>query len=86
MSVSDKRKLREEFKDVDIVMIDECLFLVKKYLQKLINALRYAKGNNLTFGGIMIMFARDFFQYPPVGGTPLYTPIQYSKKNDEITD
>ena len=48
--------------------------------------LRYAKGNNLTFGGIMIMFARDFFQYPPVGGTPLYTPMQYSKKNDEITD
>ncbi|KAI5987252.1 hypothetical protein EDD15DRAFT_2116022, partial [Pisolithus albus] len=27
------------------------------------------------FGGITIIFAGDFFQYPPVGGAPLYTPI-----------
>ena len=34
----------------------------------------------------LVIFAGDFFQYPPVGGTPLYTPIRYAKKNDEITD
>ena len=36
MSVSDKRKIREEFKDADILMIDEVSLLSKKYLQKLI--------------------------------------------------
>jgi hypothetical protein len=35
---------------------------------------------------IELIFAGDFFQYPPVGGTPLYTSIRYAKKNDKITD
>ena len=48
--------------------------------------MRYAKGNNLFFGGIIIIFAGDFYQYPPVGGTPLYTPVRYAKKNEDITD
>ena len=41
---------------------------------------------HVFFSGIIVIFAGDFFQYPPVGGTPLYTPIRYSKKNGEITD
>ncbi|KAH7909525.1 hypothetical protein BJ138DRAFT_980302, partial [Hygrophoropsis aurantiaca] len=32
------------------------------------------------FGGINIIFAGDFYQYPPVAGTPLYTPIPNSTK------
>ena len=36
MSVSDERKIRGEFKDADILMIDEVSLLSKKYLQKLI--------------------------------------------------
>ncbi|KAF9779877.1 hypothetical protein BJ322DRAFT_975897, partial [Thelephora terrestris] len=36
-----------------------------------------AKENeNEWFGGINIIFAGDFYQYPPVGSKPLYTPIQ----------
>ena len=85
MSVSDKRKIREEFKDVDIVMIDE-VSLSQEILAEIDHALRYAKGNNLFFGGIIIIFAGDFYQYPPVGGTPLYTPVRYAKKNEDITD
>ena len=86
MSISDKRKIREEFKDVDILMIDEVSLLSQEILAEIDHALRYAKGNNVFFGGIIVIFAGDFFQYPPVGSTPLYTPIRYSKKNDEITD
>ncbi|KAI5984365.1 hypothetical protein EDD15DRAFT_2107567, partial [Pisolithus albus] len=38
------------------------------------------------FGGIALIFAGDFFQYPPVGGSPLYTPISTyaGQTNDEI--
>jgi PIF1-like helicase len=86
MSLSDKRKIREEFKDVDIVMIDEVSLLSQEILAEIDHALRYAKGNNLFFGGIIIIFAGDFYQYPPVGGTPLYTPVRYAKKNEDITD
>ena len=35
---------------------------------------------------MIIIFTGDFFQYPPADGTPLYTPMRYTKKNDEITD
>ena len=64
MSVSDKRKLREEFKDVDIVMMDECLFLVKKYLQKLINAL------SVGLYKVMTSLCTSFspFSLPPLFG------------------
>ncbi|KAI5987835.1 hypothetical protein EDD15DRAFT_2117855, partial [Pisolithus albus] len=27
------------------------------------------------FGGMAMIFTGDFFQYPPVGGTPCYSPI-----------
>ena len=80
MSISDIIKIREEFKDVDILIIGEVSLLSQEILAEIDHALRYAKGNNVFFG------AGDFFQYPPVGGTPLYTPITYAKKNNEITD
>ncbi|KAH7904307.1 hypothetical protein BJ138DRAFT_974232, partial [Hygrophoropsis aurantiaca] len=32
------------------------------------------------FGGINVIFAGDFFQYPPIAGTPLYAPISKSTK------
>ena len=34
----------------------------------------------------MVIFSGDFFQYPPVGGTPLYNPINTyaNQTNDEI--
>jgi len=67
-------------------MIDEVSLLSQEILAEIDHALRYAKGNNVFFGGIIVIFAGDFFQYPPVGGTPLYAPIKYAKKNNEITD
>ena len=64
-------------------MIDEVSLLNQKILAEIDHALRYAKGNNLR---TIIIFSRDFFQYPPVGGTFLYTSMRYTKTNDEITD
>jgi hypothetical protein len=48
-------------------------------------ALRFAKEKpDLQYGGIMVIFAGDFYQYAPVGGTPLYTPISaYTNQSNE---
>ncbi|KAG1725521.1 hypothetical protein EDB19DRAFT_1833755 [Suillus lakei] len=48
------------------------------------HALRYAKEKpDLWFRGIAIIFAGDFYQFPPVGGSPLYMPISlYAGQND----
>ncbi|KAL1685482.1 hypothetical protein GGG16DRAFT_21656, partial [Schizophyllum commune] len=38
------------------------------------------------FGGIDMIFAGDFYQYPPVGGTPLYRPIlPYAEQTNSET-
>jgi hypothetical protein len=47
------------------------------------HALQYAKGNNEYFGGIIMIFSGDFYQYPPVFGSPLYAPIKNNAKATE---
>jgi len=56
-------------------------------LSEIDHALWYAKEcPDARFGDISMIFAGDFFQYPPVAGTPLYTPISMyaSQTNEEI--
>ena len=39
---------------------------------------------HLWFGGVMVIFAGDLYQYPPVGGTALYTPTSaYTNQTDK---
>ena len=49
------------------------------------SALRFAKEKpHLWFGGVMVIFAGDLYQYPPIGGTALYTPISaYMNQTDK---
>jgi ATP-dependent exoDNAse (exonuclease V) alpha subunit len=75
INVTDRKKLREELKDVEIVIIDEVSLLGQQLLAEIDHALRYAKNNNEYFGGVIIIFTGDFFQFPPVYQTPLYTPV-----------
>ncbi|KAG2746801.1 hypothetical protein P692DRAFT_20642764, partial [Suillus brevipes Sb2] len=61
---------------VEYVLIDETSLLSLQLLAEIDHALRYAKERpNLWFGGIVVIFSGDFYQYPPVGGSALYTPI-----------
>jgi hypothetical protein len=48
------------------------------------HALQFAKERpDLWFGGVNVIFTGDFYQYPPMGGSPLYTPISaYAGQND----
>lgn len=85
-NVSSRQAMRDEFKDVTVIFIDEISLLSLQLLSELDYGLRYVKQNQEFFGGIMMIFSGDFHQYPPVGGTPLYTPIRYSSSNssDEL--
>ena len=77
MSVKNRTLVRNEWRDVSFAFVDEYSLIGAQLLSQVDHALRFAKENtNEWFGGINIIFAGDFYQYPPVGSTPLYTPIQ----------
>ena len=77
MNVKNRTLIRNEWRDVSFVFVDEYSLIGAQLLCELDHALRFAKENtDEWFGGINIIFAGDFYQYPPVGSTPLYTPIQ----------
>jgi hypothetical protein len=83
INVTDRKKMRDELKDVEIVIIDEVSLLGQQLLAEIDHALRYAKNNNEYFGGVIIIFTGDFFQFPPVYQTPLYTPVnQFDRASD----
>lgn len=83
VSIQNKVLLREEWKNVDIVLIDEISLTSAQLLCEIDYALRFAKEKpDDWFGGITVIFAGDFYQYPPVAGTPLYAPISSSTKQD----
>lgn len=76
ISVANRTNLRDEWKNVEYVLLDEASLVGLELLADVDHALRFAKEKpDLWFGGVTVIFAGDFFQYPPVGGSPLYTPI-----------
>jgi hypothetical protein len=76
ISIQNKIKLRNEWRLVEIVMIDECSLLSAELLSQIDAALRFAKENpDEWFGGITVIFAGDLYQYPPVCATALYYAI-----------
>jgi hypothetical protein len=77
MGVKNRTVIRDEWRHVLWLFVDEMSLLGAQLLCQIDHALRFAKENpNEWFGGINVIFAGDFYQYPPVGSTPLYTPIQ----------
>ena len=88
ITIQNKVKLRNEWRLVEIVMIDECSLLSAELLSEIDAALRFAKEKpDEWFGGIIVIFAGDLYQYPPVCATPLYKPIPpYTKtSNNQIS-
>ena len=84
ITTQNKTKLRDEWRLVEIVMIDECSLLSAELLSEIDAALRFSKEvADEWFGGITVIFAGDFFQYPPVCATPLYNPITTHGKNSD---
>lgn len=84
VSVRNKTQIREEWKNVDILLIDEVSLASSQLLCDIDQSLRFAKEmHSEWFGGITVIFAGDFYQYPPVGGTPLYSPIAANTKQSD---
>jgi hypothetical protein len=88
INIRNREGLRCEWKHVQFVLIDEVSMVSQQLLAEIDHALRYAKENkDEYFGGVNMIFAGDFCQFPPVGGSPLYSPI-YShtrQTNKEIS-
>lgn len=81
MSPDEDERLKKEWDGVHVLMIDEVSLLDQELLCQMDQTLRLAKKNDEYFGGIIVIFAGDFFQYPPVAGNPLYKPISNSIKD-----
>ena len=82
ISIHNHTLLHDEWHMVKFLLIDEISLVSEQLLCEVDHALRYATERpNDWFGGISMIFAGDFFQYPPIGGTPLYMSIpHYSSK------
>jgi PIF1-like helicase len=68
-----------------VLLVDECSLVSCELMSELNSALCFVKEKpDQWFGGITVIFAGDFYQYPPVGGTALYTLISaYSTQSNE---
>ena len=87
ISVQNQTKQRDEWQDVVVLLVDECSLVECELMSELDSALHFSKEKpDQWFGGITVIFAGDFSQYPPVGGTTLYTPIYpyAAQSNKEI--
>ena len=87
VSLKNRTVLRDEWQNVDILLIDEASLLSAQFLCEIDHALQYAKEQpDAQFEDVTIIFAGDFFQYPLVVGTVLYTPISVyaGQTNKEI--
>ena len=87
ISVKNRTQLRDEWKNVEFLLVDESSLLSLQLIAEIDHALRFAKETpDVWFGGVALIFAGDLFQYPPVGGSPLYTPISPHARqtNDKI--
>ncbi|KAH9085000.1 hypothetical protein LEN26_020735 [Aphanomyces euteiches] len=61
--------------DLKLLLVDEMSMMNKQLLVRLDEVLRARTKLDIPFGGINIVLAGDFFQMPPVGGKPMYTPL-----------
>ena len=71
-SAKSRRDLIAKWEGVDFLLVDEVSVIGRKMLVSIHEALCIAKGNDLPFGGVNIVFAGDFAQLPPVGQRSLY--------------
>jgi ATP-dependent DNA helicase PIF1 len=66
--VNDSRHRKKNWKEVDVLVIDEVSMMSRKLFELLDAVGRKVRKNPLAcFGGIQLLFSGDFFQLPPVG-------------------
>ena len=58
--------LRDQLKNVDMLILDEMSMLTPKLFVELDNRLRQIRGNDIPFGGLHILLVGDFYQFSPI--------------------
>lgn len=73
LTVHDKRTiaargpLMKRIRETKVLIIDEVSMLHPYYLDLVDEMCRYARENDVPFGGLQVVLCGDFFQLPPVG-------------------
>lgn len=67
-ALAKKKHLRDRFKSVRVLIIDEVSMLHAHTLDLVDSVCKAFRGNILPFGGIQVVLCGDFFQLPPVAG------------------
>jgi len=62
-----KKGLVDNWKNIEVLIIDEVSMMSKKYFDILDAIGRHIRNNDEPFGGIQLIFSGDFHQLPPVG-------------------
>lgn len=84
LSVKNKLQVRKEWGQVYIVFIDEISMVGLYLLAQIESALRYGKERfDEFFGGIIVVFSGDLYQFPPVKDRAVYSDI---KDRGPVTD
>lgn len=77
LSVKNKIQVRKEWGSVYIVFIDEISMVGLYLLAQIESALRYGKERfDEFFGGIIVVFSGDLYQFPPVKDRAVYSDIK----------
>lgn len=71
-----RQELAELWDGVDFLVIDEVSMIGCEMLYQIHYALTIAKGKDLPFGGVNVIFAGDFAQLPPIGQPKLFTNVR----------
>ena len=67
-----EKRLQDTFRNIELVIVDEFSMLRCKELFYMSERLKQAKGNNLIFGGLVVLLVGDPGQLPPVQGLCLW--------------
>jgi ATP-dependent DNA helicase PIF1 len=65
--VTKNRNAKKNWKDIDILIIDEVSMMSQKIFELLDKIGKRIRKNSQPFGGIQLIFSGDFYQLPPVG-------------------
>ena len=60
------RKAAKRWREVDLLVVDECSMLDPSFFDKLDDIARTLRSNQDPFGGMQVVLTGDFFQLPPV--------------------
>lgn len=79
MEIVNNRWTVKRLNDSDILIIDEVSMLSAQMIENLDLILRRARGNEMLFGGMQLIFVGDFFQLPPVKAAYAFTSPTWIK-------